>query len=262
MQADNLRVHSENCVVLLLSAWVKSKSAGPGMGAYPGSLLSSWGSLPPTLPEICSPQQLEQLADHVRVARLSPSYLHTVLPNLEWFKRRLEQLQHYMLAMATNAKDEPHWTKKPRDRTIAALPSVSLNAEFTLEQLVSLDKPGGQPWPRSTEKAYANGFFFDLHISPSSTAASASEKILGQYLQIDTSTLNSAFGFFGRETATVSCALKAAGKPCASFSSYMLRSGRGIRDCLGRSGPTVKELVTPFLMDGKLCVSADILDVK
>jgi hypothetical protein len=59
LQADDLKVHSENCVVFLLSAWVKSEEHPP-----------------------CSPQQLEKLAHNVRVQHLTPSYLHCVLPDL------------------------------------------------------------------------------------------------------------------------------------------------------------------------------------
>ena len=64
IQSDDLKVHSESCVLLLLSAWVNSKE-------HPA----------------CSTDQLKQLAHSVRVEHLSPTYLHCVLPDLKWFQK-------------------------------------------------------------------------------------------------------------------------------------------------------------------------------
>ena len=60
----NIQVHSESCVVLLLSAWVNSAEAHPS----------------------CSPQQLEQLAANVRMQHVSSVYLLSVLPDLAWIR--------------------------------------------------------------------------------------------------------------------------------------------------------------------------------
>ena len=57
-----LQVHSESCVLFLLSAWVNNKER-----------------------PACSAQQMEQLVHNVRVEHLSSAYLYFVLPDLEWF---------------------------------------------------------------------------------------------------------------------------------------------------------------------------------
>ncbi len=235
-QADNLKVHSENCVVFLLSAWAKS------FASY------------------CSAQQLEQLADHVRVAHLSPSYLHTVLPNLEWFKRA-DQLRHFLLCQATNGECSrtlpQQWTSKPRDRTMAALPATALNTTWTLEQIESLDRPFATN-SRSANYVYANGFLFCLEIAPRiSLQGLAHTKTLGLALCIDTASMISG------SAVTVSFDLQAAARIRLSFLRRTLVSpdGYGMHDCLGRSGPTIKDVVTPILVDGKLQVSASIRDV-
>ncbi len=245
MQADNLKVHSENCVVLLLSAWVKNMRH-----------------------LVCNAQLLEQLADHVRVAHLSPSYLHTVLPDLDWFRARVDQLRYYLIREATKGEYSiapQQWTGKPRNRTVASLPAVTFNAKFTLELIESLDNPEALEahWPRSTEKVYANGYFFRCVIAPSINAADATT--LGLFLQMDTTFLCSVFGFSGSEAAEVSFTLPTA--VTSHISSIHIRTllsdeACGIDDCLGRSAPTLKEVVAPFLVDGKLQVSLDIRDVK
>ena len=59
---DELEVHSENCVVMLLTCWVRRRG-------------------PCSVPA----EDLKALGDQVRVARLGEAYRTFVLPSLEWF---------------------------------------------------------------------------------------------------------------------------------------------------------------------------------
>ena len=65
-ESDRLQVQSENCVVYLLSAWVKAQQQQGGQGV--------------------SAAQLDQLAHQVRVLQLGLANQFFVLPNLKWFK--------------------------------------------------------------------------------------------------------------------------------------------------------------------------------
>ena len=67
LKADNLKVHSESCVVLLLAAWVKANEGST------------------------SSEDLKQFAQNIRVKHLSPSYLHGILLDLPWFMSSLEK---------------------------------------------------------------------------------------------------------------------------------------------------------------------------
>ncbi len=82
LQADALKVYSENCVVFLLSTWVRH---GEPYGETEDSDGSEMEYAAVEANQRCTPGQLEELAHNVRVVNLSPSYLHNILPHLEWF---------------------------------------------------------------------------------------------------------------------------------------------------------------------------------
>ena len=93
---DNLLVHSENCVVYLLSAWVNKH------------------------PDI-STKEANQLACNIRVLHLSDAYLHTLLPNLEWMKnfygmKNLPTLHFIRLGTLSKAHHfhPSSWISKPQ----------------------------------------------------------------------------------------------------------------------------------------------------
>ena len=69
LKADNLRVHSESCVVYLLNSWVMANE------------------------DESSPEELRQLALNIRVKQLSHTYLYSILPDLPWFKSCLDGLE-------------------------------------------------------------------------------------------------------------------------------------------------------------------------
>ena len=139
LKADNLTVHSENCVVFLLSAWVASTHHS-------------------------NPVEQEELARHVRVPHLSPLYLHCVLPKLTWFKAPdiLEALP--LLAFMKMYPDAevpdlpPAWQAVPR--THSGMPSnLTLEWEIGDDELQQLDSGGNI---MSDTKLYINGTYADL----------------------------------------------------------------------------------------------------
>lgn len=86
-ESGELLVHSENCVVYLLSAWVEAQrmAANQDEDGRP------------------SMEELEQLAHQVRLCHLGPAYLHQILPNLDCFTdcSSMEHLPH-LLAIKGN----------------------------------------------------------------------------------------------------------------------------------------------------------------
>ncbi len=136
-----LQVHSENCVVFLLSAWMEGKQL--------------------------SRIQKKGLASKVRVVNLSLSYLTTVVPKLDLFEgcNGMGSLPQLLLSKAAGKTgqvglpaDIPRaWLSKPRTTVSNSLPqrlSLILGAEEVKkvadgEDLASV--------PR-----YCNGFYFRL----------------------------------------------------------------------------------------------------
>ena len=62
LKSDNLKARSENSVVMMADACVLNSPAGNS----------------------CSPAQLRQLAEAVRMSQLSVTFLHGVVPRLSW----------------------------------------------------------------------------------------------------------------------------------------------------------------------------------
>ena len=75
VQSGRLKVHSESCMLLLLTAWMRSEEHSA-----------------------CSRYQLKQLACSVRVGHLNLTFLHGMLPGLKWFQECCgEELESYTL---------------------------------------------------------------------------------------------------------------------------------------------------------------------
>ena len=174
-----LQVHSESCVVMLLTAWVKSE-----------------------LHPVCSQPQLNALARNIRVEHLSPLYLHCVLPELAWFRScsvapdggrgnsvmaapsalRMLALQHALggqAAVAVSWKGPPAWVSGRRSGT--SLPTtVQIDWQMGPRDLEALQaaRPGREPL-RSPTSSYLNGVFYTLEVETGVAAASAAGLVRG-----------------------------------------------------------------------------------
>ena len=148
LQSDNLKVHSESCVLLLLSAWVDSME-----------------------PPECSPDELTQLAHGIRVECLSATYLHSVLPDLKWFQEGCSDKLGFLRGMLLQkAIGGPHiewegpaaWIAGKRRGT--AMPrSVTLAWDLGPEELGPLNTAAAEESGRfSPGSAYLNGVFYKV----------------------------------------------------------------------------------------------------
>ena len=102
-KADDLKVHSENCIVLLLSAWTKANDR------YCSIL------------RLANKERLKELVLSIRVQHCSHSYIQTVLPHLPWFvdncdRQKLIRLQlAKSTGMLASCRGLPEpWMAKPR----------------------------------------------------------------------------------------------------------------------------------------------------
>ena len=150
---DTLKVHSENCVVLLMSAWVKANPS-------------------------CGPEVHRQLASRVRVLHLTNNYLLTVLPNLAWFQAcsNIKYLPIIQLAKSTGKSMsglsswnqlEQSWLRSPRTSNAYLGDSGGAVFEYCLSHDELAELYLGHSWvdPRPT---YFSGFFYNVKISHTS----------------------------------------------------------------------------------------------
>ncbi len=247
LSEDDLEVHSENCVLLLLSRWVKCNKTK------------------------CSAQQLQELAHHVRVSHLSPSYLHSVLPKLSWFKcSGMKHLSSLIIHQATvdmqtklDWNGPPAWIKDARKRAKAPIPAVELSIDLDQQQLNELDAGKRLQCPKT---GYLNGWYFRVSVKSEKDSAVKGKVTLGMYLE---SCMKELFGD-DLVDMIVTCkyellymkpssqAFTSRATICCQFEEL----GWGYEDILNASGTSIKELASPFLVDGKLRLMAKVLQVK
>jgi hypothetical protein len=239
-QADDLVVHSENCVLFLLTAWVR------GMQNQP-----------------CSPQQLEELAHNVRVFHLSLSYLITVLPSLEWFRscsgmERLPRLQAHKTmptdrctrsnAQGCEADFPGAWCEPPRAET-TRFHTAEIDLDVSPDELMSL-ATGKEHLKLKT--VYVNGFIFHVWAFPLTIAAggpgSEARCSLALAIGVDDEAMRETLGVWTPvQTAFIEVHLR---MPAGDIKARMAMSGGRcscIEDCLGRSCATIEEVVAPYV---------------
>ena len=250
LRSDDLKVHSESCVLFLLTAWVNGKER----------------------PAVCSPDQHKLLAHSVRVTHLSPTYLHCVLPGLKWFQKCCSGDARFVLTLQLKSghvgasclpwTGPAAWTADRRKGT--AMPaSIDLEWNLGAGDIVALD---GGPLHLiffSPGKAYLDGVFYRL-LAQKAANAEGDPVTLAVYLLVDSEAMRFVLDFW--DNATQPCLLRAdlwaAGTVRYQLHSVSsVSSGLGIADILCRAGATIAEVVTPSLTEGRLNLKAAIMAV-
>ena len=249
LHCDNLEVHSESCVLLLLTAWVNSKE-------HPA----------------CSPGQLQRLAHNVRVKHLSATYLHGVLPELEWFQyscsedikllRALHVQQDIVGSLCRNWEGPASWIADQRKGT--AMPeSAVITWDLGPHELGELGVADADKLYSPTS-AYLNGVFFRvLAVGKEEAAAEGVEAehvTLGMYLAVNDVKMIEILGFW--DCSLIPCLFKAelwaAGELRFDVDVVGLYKYYGSTDILLHSGTTIAELIAPSLIEGHLNLQAVI----
>ena len=248
LRSDDLEVHSESCVVFLLSAWLNNK--GP----------------------TCSPDQQKEFAHNVRVAHLSDMYLHCVLPDSEWFMKHCDSgaigvLRALQLRKCrpdadcrTTRMGPPSWNSGKRKGT--AIPeSTDIVWKLEPKDIMELDASDSPSVVfNSPNSTYLNGVFYRLRAQKVEAANNEAAVTLGLYLCLDAKAMEATFGIwdcnrhpclYGGELS-VSTAMKRMGPVVTSNPDW------GFKDILGRSAATIAELVSQLLVDGRLSLKAAI----
>ena len=252
LQSDDLKVHSESCVLFLLSAWVHSKE-------HPA----------------CSPDQLKQLAHSVRVEHLSDVYWQSVVPDLTWFmesdgcgsRGTVGLLRIMQLRKSRPDAGHADWTGPPAwssgKRKGTAVPeSVALIQELDSQDILKLDATANQTL-YSSNNTYLNGVFYKLGHEKRKVANSSEAAVtFGMFLCPDVKAMQAALGFWDctRHPCLFSAELSASTKMKRLQPVISSSSAWGFPDILGKSAATVAELFAPFLVDGRLSLKAVIMD--
>lgn len=152
IKLDRLSVHSENCIVYLVSAWVEAQEEAG---------------------QACSPQHLEQLAREVRVVNLGPAYQNSILPSLAWFQgckewlpalqtiRRLRPVdRRECIQAAAIPKECKAWLAEPR-AIWAGSGSTTLSWHLDAAELQQLHSEESVASPA----VYVNGFMMQVTAS-------------------------------------------------------------------------------------------------
>lgn len=263
-ESDDLEVHSENCVVYLLSAWAQARTAAQAVTAA----------------------ELEQLAHTVRVFHLCPTYLHHVLPSLQWFKN-CSSMQHlptllFFKTYGLNLEDglesvtvsnvfwegAPRWMAKPRK---CCSPDSSPLLTWVLVPSDVQRLCDGEVLYSPT-KQYINGFFVKVMVQhhPSKSEPETTLGVVG-HLDVLELAMWTSLGckplLSGTPVSTKLQALRikiigpdAATSPEKTLGPLFLISrpeaGRGWRDFLNGCAPTLKQLLAPYLKGGQLHIEA------
>ena len=243
LQADALKVHSEDCVVFLLNDWVKANSAATGH------------------------DELQQLAKNVRVLRLSPIYRNSVLRSLGWFNNVLSpedqgslvtlQCLPRQLANGTGSlqpwKGPPAWIAS--DRTIISGP-LTMTLDMGPDQFQQLDdNPPG--WHCSSPVVYRNGFKQFLYSQK--IPVEGGKFTLGVFVSVDK---EDSLG----ETFHIDGTLRIDSRRDIKIERYghltLDKATTGRKDFITRSGRTIREVVAPYLVGERLKISYTLADRK
>jgi hypothetical protein len=270
LQLPNLWVHSENCMVLLLSYWVEAQERDG---------------------QPCSYDEAQQLARAVRVGDVGPAYLAFLLPRLPLFEG-LDERQPLMLMHRLSrvkpppsllaSSPPPFWLAgphatlfDPRFRCPAphsALVSWSLDAE-ELEQLYAGQDVCSHP-------VYCNGFWLVVELHPVAGRGSGSDEDeaeagddsgsqLGLFsrLQLDKWPSSVSGLWLEQGYLTFVSAARIGGyakhEDLAPYSAFITRDCNwGVDAALpSADAATVKELVAPYLEEGRLNVQVTFVQV-
>jgi hypothetical protein len=253
LQLEGLRVHSENCVVLLLSYWVEAQEEAE---------------------RPCSPAELEQLAREVRVGDVGPAYLACLLPRLpllEGVKQSLPALGVYLRSRAKppstflsllSTKLPPSWLLPPRSRCPAPLSATfswSLDAA-QLEQLYAGKDVFSPP-------VYCNGYWLGVYMNHPKRDTPGTQVGLFTKLKIDR--WPSSLSGLWKQQGFLTCSFEAKIGGAAKQRSMVLSSGLldrhqgwGRPSALSSAvAASVKELVAPYLEEGRLNVKVEFKQV-
>ena len=246
LQSDDLKVHSESCVLFLLTAWVNSKE-------HPA----------------CRAHEKKQLAHGVRVKHLSPTYLHSVLPDLKWFQDTCSPkevgLLRALLVQSGHAGSSCLWsgpkTWSADERTGTAAMPAPTDIEWSLGAAEHVALDGGQLNGNifSPDKAYLNGVFYKL-CAKKYAEAKGDIVSLGVFLHVDSGEMRSVLNFWDpeRQPCLFEAELWAGGSVRHWIRHVSTSSGIGFPDLLGRSGATIAEVVAPSLSEGHLSLKVVI----
>ncbi|GAX83929.1 hypothetical protein CEUSTIGMA_g11353.t1 [Chlamydomonas eustigma] len=253
LQSDELVVHSENCVLTLLSVWVGRGDSGKN----------------------CINSQLTDLLKGIRVLQLTPSYL-SLIPHISWLSSvlclsselvsALQRVQYQRLCLthcqktphfqANHVLPDPTWYNDYKDIHI---PRVSWLHPRRCGILKQLDKDRQLSWSLGAEELdslykgdisslcspqsmYCSGYFFSVLLKgsiSSTVVVSYSLSILRPHDQDPVS------GVLDR----------------VMTGSHVEGFGCGWDDFLERTAPSFEELIAPLLVHGKLVIEAHVPDV-
>ena len=244
LQSDDLEVHSESCVLLLLTAWVRSEE-------HPA----------------CSPYQLKLLAHSLRVENLSATYLHGVLPDLKWFQESCSEEARFLRGMhMQRAIGGSHidwegpavWIAQKRKETSMSA-SATVNWSLGPEELGQLYTSAADLTIISPGNAYLNGVFYRP-----SAARNGGETMggmtFGMYLTVDDDEMEAMLGFWDSDDNPVlfKAELWVANQLEGEMNTVCHGLALGFTDVLGRSAATLAELIAPLLVGGCLSLKAVI----
>jgi hypothetical protein len=250
LQLEGLSVHSENCVVLLLSYWVEAQEEAQ---------------------RPCSPAELEQLAWEVRVGDVGPAYLACLLPHFAVFEglkqflplMTVHQLSKVKAPLSSLAScPPPSWLLPARPRCpdpLSATLSWSLDAA-QLEQLYAGQEVRSSP-------VYCNGYWLGTELSLSGSDGPASQALrLHLIMRRDQwPSISSSWEEAGYLTFTSEARIGRATnqKVLGAAAAVIIRSqGSGWLAALSSAyAATVKELVAPYLEEGRLNVKVEFKQV-
>ena len=243
-------MHSESCVLFLLSAWANTSRERSA----------------------CSAQQMEQLVLNVRVRHLSLTYLQCVLPDLKWFKAHCDGMEKFLRAVIMrrtlpsashgpsfgNWKGPPAWIANKRLQSqMPTTTTVTLDLEP--EKIQRLDaSASAHPAVRSSV-AFHNGVVFVLRACKSNVRGGPRVQF-ALSLEVHTKYMATVLGFWGEDQPIMVSAELWAGPRIATSKAYPgPRVVCATDNALGgSSAATVAEEVAPFLVDGRLTFKAVI----
>ncbi|GAX79241.1 hypothetical protein CEUSTIGMA_g6681.t1 [Chlamydomonas eustigma] len=154
---DKLQAMSENCVFLALNEWVEE----------------NYSTDKDTPHKLMSEHQLLCLGKLVRFAHLTPSYLHTVLPQIPWFAECKSLMSRYQYKLVLKEMAHDAWLKgreRPRspfqltvlsDRLPTGSDGISLSV--SAEEIVNaFGEDCSVKGMASNNMVYDNGFYFQM----------------------------------------------------------------------------------------------------
>jgi hypothetical protein len=243
LRDDALKVHSENDVVYLLSAWVQAQ-------------------------EIVSAGQLEELVKLVRLDDCCPAYRQCVIPALDWFKYGHGFLDLFAIVDGMGFEysllEFPSlpvaWSAGPR---FQRSPSISRGqhsfhvegAEWHIEAEQFGPKGFIPGWKGGVRDAvYVNGFWMVVALECRESKTNPLELTLGCFAGVDRDKMNRTVPWSVNNAVSFSARVEV-GEAVQLFSNFAVTGGkrRGFRVMT----PSLKSGQTAMGLKGKVAFSAD-----